>query len=84
MMSNNKGRPGIFSETQRIKMIGAKMKELAALLNNDECFVGRFPASKITNAKGEYIKTRLIQVSSPQKFYQLDEAPAPGAKGKPE
>ena len=72
-MSNDNGkRPGIFSETQRIKLIGQKMKELAALINNDEHFVGRFPISELTNAQGEYLKTRLVSVGSPQKFYQID------------
>ncbi len=72
-MSNNKNRPGIFSETQRIKMIGAKMKELAFLLNSDESFVGQFAISDIAGPDNK-LPTRLVAVQSPKKFYQLDES----------
>lgn len=72
-MSNNKNRPGIFSETQRIKMIGVKMKELAFLLNSDESFVGQFAISKIAGPDNKF-PTRLVAVQSPKKFYQLDES----------
>ncbi len=70
-MSNNNKRPGIFSETQRIKIIGAKMRELAFLLNSDESFVGKFPISDIAGPDNR-VPTRLVAVQSPKKFYQLD------------
>lgn len=73
-MSNgdNGKRPGIFSETQRVQLIGMKMKELAALMNNDEAFAGRFPVSDLADARG-VVRTRIITVNCPTQFIQLDQ-----------
>jgi hypothetical protein len=68
---DNGKRPGIFSETQRIQLIGMKMKELAGLMNNDEAFAGRFPVSDIADARGA-VRTRIVTVNCPSQFIQLD------------